>query len=292
MNGFLCVRKPAGMTSSAVVLRLRKRLPKGTKIGHAGTLDPDAAGVLPVMIGKATRLFDLITDKEKVYEAQWVPGIETDTQDLSGQILREEKVQIGREELEAVIPRFIGEIDQVPPLYSALKRNGKRLYELAREGCQVEVAARKIHVDGIEILGRAECGSWMLRIRCGRGTYIRTLCKDIGGALGIPACMGTLVRTASGPFTIESALSPEELESLSDWEPVLLPMDYPLAHLPRITISEQAEKQVRCGNRIPEERIEGPYKPGVCSRLYLGDRFCGIGALSDGEIHFDAMLLE
>ena len=152
MNGFLSALKPTGMTSSDVVLKVRKRLPRGTKIGHAGTLDPDASGVLPLMIGKATRLFDLITDKEKEYIAQWIPGLKTDTQDVTGTPLEKLEIRVKREELEAVIPQFIGDIGQVPPMYSALKRDGKRLYELAREGQQVELEPRKIHVESIEVL--------------------------------------------------------------------------------------------------------------------------------------------
>ena len=292
MNGFLSALKPTGMTSSDVVLKVRRRLPRGTKIGHAGTLDPGAAGVLPLMIGKATRLFDLITDKEKTYLAQWIPGLQTDTQDLSGTPLQKREIRVKREELEAVIPRFIGDIGQVPPMYSALKRDGKRLYDLAREGQQIGLEPRRIHVDSIEVLEEAEDGSWMLRIHCGRGTYIRTLCQDIGTAMGVPACMGALTRTAAGRFTIGEAVPLEDLLQMQYLEPALLPMDYPLAHLPKIVLKSETEKQVRCGNPIDAGKAEFDCGEGVTARLYLEERFCGIGHLSEGRICFDAMLLE
>ena len=292
MNGFLCLLKPPGMTSSQAVLRVRRKLPRGTKAGHAGTLDPEASGVLPVMIGKATRLFDLVADKEKTYEAQWIPGVDTDTQDIHGEVLRRAETHVDRAQLEAALPSFLGEISQVPPMYSALKRDGKRLYELAREGRSLELEPRKIRIDEIRVLGPEEDEGWRIRVRCGRGTYIRTLCRDIGAALGVPACMGRLVRTQCGPFSIGDALAPERLEE-PGWERAVMPMDGPLMKLPAIVFPAEAEKAVRCGNPIERARVcSCGAAEGETARLYLSDRFCGIGRLERGLIRFDAMLLE
>ena len=194
MNGFLCVLKPPGMTSSDVVVRVRRKLGKGVKVGHAGTLDPEASGVLPLMIGRAARLFDYLVEKEKTYVAQLKPGYATDTQDAHGAIIAGEGAHATRAQLEAVLPRFIGEIAQIPPMYSALKRDGQKLCDLARQGIDVKVEPRPTQVYAIQVLHENADGSFMLQIRCGRGTYIRTLCHDIGEALGTKAHMGMLLR--------------------------------------------------------------------------------------------------
>ena len=200
MNGFLNVNKPAGRTSSDVVVFVRRRLPKGTAVGHGGTLDPDASGVLPVCVGSATRLFDYIIDKQKTYVACIRLGIETDTQDASGAVVAERPVSAGEAELRAVLPRFTGEIRQVPPMYSALKRDGKRLYKLARKGESVALEPRQCRVDAIEYLGAAGEDAYLLKIDCGKGVYIRTLCHDIGNALGCGGHMLSLQRAAAGIF--------------------------------------------------------------------------------------------
>ena len=184
MNGFLCVLKPPGMTSSDVVVRVRRRLPKGTKVGHAGTLDPEAAGVLPLMIGKASRLFDYLVEKEKVYIAELKPGYATDTQDAHGRIVAGSGEAASLEQLQAVLPQFLGEIMQTPPMFSALKRDGQKLCDLARKGVEIELEPRPTQVYAIDVLHSLTDGGFMLRVRCGKGTYIRTLCHDIGRALG------------------------------------------------------------------------------------------------------------
>ena len=290
MNGFLCVLKPPGMTSSDAVLFVRKRLPRGTKVGHAGTLDPEAAGVLPIMIGKATRLFDLVTDKEKTYVAQWKPGADTDTQDAFGRVLSRGRTDVSREELEAVLPRFTGTVMQKPPMYSALKRDGKKLCDLARSGETVELSPRPVTIHSIRLLGENGDGSFRLEVHCGRGTYIRTLCQDIGEAIGCRAHMGVLLRTQCGPFSIEDTHTLEELDG-ADPEKMLLPMDTPISHIQAVTLNEAAEKGVRCGNPVPLRFADRMPEPGVC-RLYLGDRFCGIGQRRGNEIYFNAMLLD
>ena len=291
MNGFLCVLKPPGMTSSDVVLFMRKRLPKGTKVGHAGTLDPEAAGVLPLMIGRATRLFDLVTDKKKTYLVQWKPGVITDTQDAFGRVLGHRTVHVTPEDVQAVLPRFTGIVMQKPPMYSAIKRDGQRLYDLARKGESVELEPRPVAIDSIRIVRQGEDGALLLEVACGRGTYMRTLCHDLGEALGCGAHMGMLLRTKAGAFSIEDAYTLEELDGMTDYENALMPMDAPLAHLPAVRFSAAAEKLVHAGNPVPlplaevQTGREGPL------RLYLGDAFCGIGHLAEDRIRFDAMLL-
>lgn len=236
MNGFLCVLKPPGMTSSDVVVRVRRKLGRGVKVGHAGTLDPEASGVLPLMIGRAARLFDYLVEKEKTYVAQLKPGYATDTQDAHGAIIAGEGAHATRAQLEAVLPRFIGEIAQIPPMYSALKRDGKKLVDLARSGIEIERESREVTVDSIDVSERD--GEIFLDVRCGRGTYIRTLCDDIGELLGCHACMHLLERTAVGRFSASDAYTLDRLRELDGpaREAALIPaedcLDFPALSLP------------------------------------------------------------
>ena len=292
MNGFLCVIKPPGMTSSDVVVRVRRQLPRGTKVGHAGTLDPEAAGVLPLMVGKASRLFDYLVEKEKTYVAELRPGHATDTQDAHGRIISGTGERVSREALEAVLPRFIGEIMQVPPMFSALKRDGQKLCDLARQGIDVALEPRPTQVYDIELLHALADGGFMLRIRCGRGTYIRTLCHDIGQALGCGAHMGLLLRTQTGMFTLDDAHTIEEIAACGELERLAVPMDRPLGHLPRIDIAPQAERLVRNGNVLTRRQLCGDAPEGKPARLYLNGQFAGIGRLRGDQMKFDAMLLE
>jgi len=292
MNGFLCVLKPPGMTSSDVVVRVRRRLPKGTKVGHAGTLDPEASGVLPLMIGKASRLFDYLVEKEKTYIAQLKPGFSTDTQDAHGQIISGSGEGATKAQLEAVISQFIGDIMQTPPMFSALKRDGQKLCDLARQGVEVALEPRPTQVFAIDVLHALDDGSFMLRVRCGKGTYIRTLCHDIGRALGTQGHMGLLLRTQTGMFTLEDAHTIEEIETCSDLSSLLVEMDRPLGHIPRVDVVPWAERFVRNGNALTKKELRGEVPEGRPVRLYLNDRFAGMGRLTDGKMKFDAMLLE
>jgi len=287
MNGFLAVLKPPGISSAAVVGKVKHALPKGTRVGHAGTLDPAAAGVLPVMIGRATRLFDYTTDKTKVYIAELVPGIETDTQDTTGTVLRRGPT-FSQTELEAVLPSFIGTVAQIPPMYSALKRDGQRLYELARKGESLELEARNVQIDGIRVL-YSEGDHVFLEIRCGRGTYMRTLCHDIGWALGSCACMGMLIRTQAGPFAIDDCIPVEHLDAATI-EKALLPMDLPVLGFPQVDVTGQISERhlragmpVACGESIPENEPV---------RLYWQGQFCGMARRKENKLTFDCMLLE
>lgn len=290
MSGFLCVLKPPGMTSSDVVVRVRRKLGGKVKVGHAGTLDPEAAGVLPLMVGKAARLFDYLVEKEKTYVAQLRPGYSTDTQDAHGAIVGGGGQMATRAQLDAVLPRFIGEIQQIPPMYSALKRDGQKLCDLARQGVVVEVAPRPTQVHAIDVLAEEDCG-FLLRIRCGRGTYIRTLCHDIGMAMGTHAHMGMLLRTQTGAFAIKNAVTIEEIDAVQTLMPLLIPMDEPLAHMPAVRVLPKAERFVRNGNVIMPDELENPVAADTRVRVYLDDCFCGIGHMQEQGLKFDAMLL-
>ncbi|MBR4039781.1 MAG: tRNA pseudouridine(55) synthase TruB [Clostridia bacterium] len=292
MNGFLCVLKPPGMTSSDVVVRVRRRLPKGTKVGHAGTLDPEASGVLPLMIGKASRLFDYLVEKEKTYIAQLKPGYATDTQDAHGKIVAGSGEQVSLAQLQAVIPQFIGDIMQVPPMFSALKRDGQKLCDLARQGVEISVEPRPTQVYAIDVMHVLEDGSFMIKVRCGKGTYIRTLCHDIGRAMGTQAHMGLLLRTQTGMFTLDDAHTIEEIQACDDLSTMLVAMDRPLAHIPRIDVAPWAERFVRNGNALTKKELSVKEPGDAPVRLYLGDKFAGIGRMQDEHMKFEAMLLE
>ena len=293
-NGFLIVNKPAGRTSSDAVVYVRKRLPKGTPVGHGGTLDPEASGVLPVCVGTATRLFDYIIDKRKTYVARLKLGVETDTQDATGQVVSVLPVKAGETEVRAVLKDFIGEIGQVPPMYSALKRDGQRLYKLARRGETVALEPRKCRVDSIEYLGCEGDGVHLLRIDCGKGVYIRTLCHDIGKALGCGGHMLTLERTAAGIFGIEDALSLEEIDRLAQsggLEGALLPLDAPLGHLPAVHVGVRCRHAVLNGNPLKAAWLDKPAPACDAVRVYLDGAFAGIGQPQpDGSVKFKAML--
>ncbi len=283
MNGFLCVLKPPGMTSSDVVVRVRRKLGRGVKVGHAGTLDPEASGVLPLMIGRAARLFDYLVEKEKTYVAQLKPGYATDTQDAHGAIIAGEGAHATRAQLEAVLPRFIGEIAQIPPMYSALKRDGQKLCDLARQGIDVKVEPRPTQVYAIQVLHENADGSFMLQIRCGRGTYIRTLCHDIGEALGTKAHMGMLLRAQTGMFTLDDAHTIEEIDAADELSPLLTAMDQPLGHLPRLDVQPKAERFVRNGNRLTRRELIGDVQPGQSTRLYLNGQLRGNWPIWPGD---------
>jgi len=294
MNGFLNINKPTGRTSSDVVVFVRKRLPKGTAVGHGGTLDPEASGVLPVCVGSATRLFDYIIDKQKTYVARVRLGVETDTQDATGRVVAERPVEAGEAELRAVLPRFTGNILQVPPMYSALKRDGRRLYQLARRGEQLELEPRACRVDGIDYLGDEGDHVHAIRVRCGKGVYIRTLCHDIGAALGCGGHMLSLQRVSAGIFDIGDALTPgqvDELAAAGRLEEALIPLDAPLGHLPAVRVGESCRHAVLNGNPLRAEWLESPAPAEGAVRVYLGDAFAGIGVpRENGDIKFKAML--
>ena len=233
MDGIINIYKEAGYTSHDVVAKLRGILHQ-KKIGHTGTLDPDAVGVLPVCLGKATKLCDMLTEKDKQYRAVMQLGIETDTQDTSGTVTAEHPVIVSEGQVRQVIMDFIGEYDQIPPMYSALKKNGKKLYELAREGIVVERETRRITIHGIEI-EKVELPYVTMLVDCSKGTYIRTLCHDIGQKLGCGAAMAQLVRTRSGMFSLEEHI---------------LSVKQILSYLPAFICGKDHEKALMNGNQL------------------------------------------
>ena len=258
MNGILLVDKPSDWTSNDVVQKLRGLL-RERRIGHAGTLDPMATGLLTVFVGRATRAVEFAEADAKCYRAALRLGLTTDTQDITGTVLRQQEPDVTREELEEVLDRFRGEIHQVPPMYSAVKVNGERLYKLARRGETVERAARSVTIHSLELLGR-EGEDWILEIRCSKGTYIRTLCQDIGDALGCGGCMAALRRLEAGCFTVEEAHTLEEIaEAASEGraQTLLLPTDTLFRDVPAETVGSAVEKRVRNGNSFRTSKPDG-----------------------------------
>ena len=295
MDGFLVLNKPLGKTSSDCVVFVRKRLPRGTAIGHGGTLDPMASGVLPVCVGAATRLFDYIIDKQKTYVAELQLGVVTDTQDATGAVVETRSVNVTEADVRAALPRFIGDIWQTPPMYSAIKRGGKRLYELARRGESVEVAPRACRVDDVRLTASLGNGRYRLEVDCGKGVYIRTLCHDIGAYLGCGGHMATLARTRAGVFTLENALTLEEVDALGaeGLEARLLPMDAAIAHLSAVRVEARHRAAVRNGMPLRPEWLDAPAPQAEAVRVYVGGEFAGIGApREDGSVRFRAMLLK
>ncbi|MBO5302443.1 MAG: tRNA pseudouridine(55) synthase TruB [Lachnospiraceae bacterium] len=256
MDGIINVYKEAGFTSFDVVAKLRGIL-KQKKIGHTGTLDPDAEGVLPICIGKATKICEYLTEKDKVYEAVLHLGIVTDTQDISGSVLETKTPEVTEQEISTIISGFVGKQQQIPPMYSALKVNGQKLCDLARKGIEVERKARDIEIFSIDILS-IEMPFVSIRVHCSKGTYIRTLCQDIGEALGCGGCMEKLLRTKTGGFSIEHALKLKDIEDIVNerseqkLEDILIPVDKVLEVYPAVTADRAADKLLLNGNRIPD----------------------------------------
>ena len=259
MNGIVIVDKPAGWTSQDVVSKLRGVF-KTRRIGHGGTLDPMATGVLPVFVGRATRGVEFFEHAEKTYEATLRLGMKTDTQDITGTVLEERPVTVTEQDILNVLPAFRGEILQIPPMYSALKVNGQKLYDLARKGQEVARKPRSITIYELELLEQVSETDYTFRCVCSKGTYIRTLCHDIGQVLGCGGTLYSLRRTMAAGFTLEQAVTLEEVQEKG--EALLLPADslfaqHPALHLP----SSKQEKRVRNGNPVTDPSIpDGTYR--------------------------------
>lgn len=251
VNGIINVYKEKGYTSFDVVAKMRGIFGQ-KKIGHTGTLDPDAQGVLPVCLGKATKVCDLLTDKDKVYKATMLLGIQTDTLDISGKVCNKAVVNVTEQQVRDVISTFVGTIEQVPPMYSALKVNGKKLYELAREGTTIERKARKVSIYDITI-DEICLPEVVMTVSCSKGTYIRSLCDDIGTKLGCYGCMKDLLRTKVACFDIGDAYKISEIEKLK--ESIVLPVDMLFENIPAVNTVLMAQKLIENGNRIPAEMI-------------------------------------
>jgi tRNA pseudouridine55 synthase len=275
MNGFINLLKPSGMSSSSAVAAVRA-ITGQRKSGHSGTLDPLAAGVLPLCLGRATKLFDYIMEKDKEYIAELTLGAETDTQDADGAaVMRGDPSGIGGDQVEAALAGFRGRILQQPPMYSALVYEGKKLYKIARSGETVERSRREIDINALEIIERTARASWLLKINCSKGTYVRTLCADIGRALGCYGYLSYLLRTASGVFTLDNTVTVEKLSELAlkgEAREALLQMDYPLMHLPRADFDLSLSERLVNGMTVP---YAGSSADAV--RVYVDGAFFAIG---------------
>ena len=258
MNGIVIIDKPQGWTSQDVTARLR-RVFNTRRIGHGGTLDPMATGVLPVFVGRATRGVEFFEHAEKTYETVLRLGLTTDTEDIFGNVLTEQDAFVTGEELEAVLEKFRGDILQVPPMYSALKINGQKLVDMARKGKTVERQPRPITIHELTLLGM-EADGIRLRVRCSKGTYIRTLCKDIGEALGCGGCMAALRRVQAGEYTIEEAVPLLQLLEEAEPEKFLRPVDTMFRNYPAVTLSEKQALRCRNGNSFSVKLEEGTYR--------------------------------
>jgi tRNA pseudouridine55 synthase len=287
MNGILPLRKPPGCTSHDLVVWAR-RLLGVKKIGHAGTLDPAVSGVLPLCIGKATRLIEYLHQLPKAYVGEMILGKSTDTLDGDGQVLEEVPVaQVDRDRIEQAFQRFTGEIEQEPPLYSAIKVEGKKLYQYAREKIPVEVPKRKVHVHELRLLHLSRQGkevSIQFKVTCSTGTYIRSLCRDIGLWLGYPAYMSRLVRIQSGPFALEDCVEQKEVEAAATAgtvDQLLRPLDAALPHLPALDLEHSLAARLSRGQAVRLEAFALP------TEQYPEDTYRVYG-LSQGKRHFVA----
>ena len=284
-SGIIIIDKPAGWTSMDVCAKLRGMFHE-KRVGHAGTLDPMATGVLPVFIGRATRAVEFAAGSDKEYIAGIRLGMVTNTQDTTGEVLEERGASVTREELSALLPRFTGDIQQLPPMWSAVKVNGKKLYELARKGKEVERRPRPVTIRALEVLdGAAPEGSdFVLRVVCSKGTYVRTLCHDIGQALGCGGCMSALRRVKAAGFTLEDSVTLEAVQAAVDrgeGEFLLLPVDACFAGVPVLVLKTAgAEKKIRNGAALSARDIpDGEY------RVYGADKtFLALGRAADGKL--------
>ena len=288
-SGIINVYKEKGFTSFDVVAKLRGIL-RTKKIGHTGTLDPDAEGVLPVCIGRATKVCDILTDKDKVYEAVMLLGVETDTQDTSGEVLKELPIEVSEEAVKETILSFVGEYSQIPPMYSALKVNGKKLYELAREGKTVERKARNVNVFSIDVL-EIDLPRVRMSVHCSKGTYIRTLCHDIGQQLGCGGCMEKLLRTKVGVFKLSDTLKLSEIEEIAKAgtvEEKIIAVDELFEDYLKVWTKQTFDVVVHNGNRIEKRMLQEPLDSNI-ERLRVYDSenaFVGIYEYSDERKDF------
>lgn len=280
MNGILIIDKPRDWTSHDVVAKLRG-IYRERRIGHAGTLDPMATGVLVVFLGRATRAVELCGDDEKTYVAGLRLGMTTNTQDITGEILSQTAAEVTEQQLRAVLEQFTGSQSQIPPMYSAVKIQGKKLYELARRGQTVERKPRDIVIHSLKLLGRQE-RDYLLEVRCSRGTYVRTLCHDVGRVLGCGGCLSSLRRTRAGRFDLGDAVTLEEIQAArteGTHLELLRPVDSLFDSDPALTLRGKWETRARNGGQIPVKRPDGRY------RVYGAQgEFLMLGQVKDGAL--------
>ncbi|MEG1995914.1 MAG: tRNA pseudouridine(55) synthase TruB [Oscillospiraceae bacterium] len=287
MNGILCINKPQEYTSFDVIARLRG-MSKTKRIGHAGTLDPMATGVLPIFFGKATKACDILPNHDKEYIAEFKFGIKTNTLDIFGEVISSKKTNVNLLQVQNVLTRFSGEIKQIPPMFSAVQVNGRRLYDMARQGIEIERTPRKAMIYSLELMNFDEnLQSGTLRISCGKGTYVRTLCDDIGKALDVDCVMGNLERVKSGNFLLKDCYTLEQVQELvreNKLEQTLMPIDSIFINYPLITLNEIQSKMFKNGveldlNRVIYKDIDG------CHRVYDNNNvFLGLASLNIDEM--------
>ncbi len=284
MTGIIPLKKGENITSFFAVNKVR-RIINEKKCGHTGTLDPNATGVLPIAVGGATRFIELLPTHKKAYKATFKTGVCTDTLDIWGNVISQRDVKVTFEQVESVIPQFLGEIMQLPPMYSALKKDGVRLYELARQGIEVEREPRKCEIYKLTV-GETDNGDFSLSCECSAGTYIRTLISDIGEALGSCAVMTSLERTYACGIELSECFSLEELQSLSEkgeLEKALIPLDKLLAAYPEITVTDNQAVRFSNGGSLMRERVKGLTENGIY-RVYGQGRFLGLGELDETDL--------
>lgn len=276
-NGILIVDKPAGWTSQDVVAKLRGVF-REKRVGHGGTLDPMATGVLPVFFGRATRGVEFFEHADKTYLAALRLGVVTDTQDVTGTVLQENPVNVTRQDILDVLPRFLGVQAQLPPMYSAIKVGGKKLYELARAGKEIERKPRSIEIFSLEPCGR-EGNDILLRVHCSKGTYVRTLCHDLGAALGCGGCMASLRREQAGSYTLKDAIPLDALLPHASPETLLRPVDTLFSKLPKAQLAAWQEKKCRNGAAFSAGLADGKW------RLYgQNGEFLALAAAENGTV--------
>ncbi|MBQ3652038.1 MAG: tRNA pseudouridine(55) synthase TruB [Clostridia bacterium] len=291
-EGVVPLLKPPGLSSSDCVVDVR-RLFGEKRVGHLGTLDPGAAGILPVCVGRAVRLFDYLVDKEKTYRFELILGTATDTQDSFGQVIETGARDMAAAEIEAILPRFRGDIEQLAPAYSALKSNGQKLYDLALQGKAVPEKRRPVTIRELTLLRQEGEGRFLLEMTCSRGTYVRTVCHDLGHALGTCGHMGSLLRTRSGPFTVERSFTVEELKTLREEDRLgeaLVSCEAALIQFPELTLPK--DRLIPTKNGLPTD-LHGPdRRPDGPLRLYCDGAFLGIGKVEQGRVKLAVHLYE
>ena len=289
MNGVLIINKPMDFTSFDAVAVTRK-VSTQRKLGHCGTLDPNATGVLPVLLGVATKAQDILPNHDKEYEAELKFGLESDTLDIWGEILREEKSEVSAEAFEEILKNFRGKIMQVPPMYSALKQNGQRLYDLARQGIEVKREARPVTIYKLETISFDEVQQTAkIRVACSKGTYIRSLIDDMGKALGTVAVMTSLCRTKACGFSLTESISMDELKSLTpaDIKARLLPIERLFESYRAVTVSEAQSVRFKNGGALGLERLRAlpeDATEGEIFRVKFVDKFLGLGIIKETEL--------
>ena len=290
MEGIVPLLKPPGLSSSDCVVDVR-RLSGEKRVGHLGTLDPGAAGILPVCVGRAVRLFDYLVDKDKTYRFELVLGTATDTQDSFGQAIETGERNISADALQAALPRFRGEMEQLAPAYSALKSNGQKLYDLVLQGKDVPEKRRPVIISDLVLVAQEGEGRFLLEMTCSRGTYVRTVCHDLGHALGTCGHMGSLLRTRSGPFSVERAFTVEELRAMQAagaLEKALVSCEEALIQFPALTLPE--DRLIPTKNGLPTD-LYGRQPEGTV-RLYCGGAFLGVGKVEKKQARLIVHLYE